>query len=203
MQPTLGWQLPSLQHYVAKRRFGYVVRSVEKLVHVLMPSSSSWSRGSLWLLVLCHSDVAHLSGMDELRVRSPSPDCPDPTHYAPGLAPSPLLPVSSLGSQNGCFSSRSTVVLSSPYPSASTPAPVASDVTLDGNLSSKAIPTKPKHSQKGHASTDSSMVANDHIPTSNSFAALLESDVDDNAAVSKSVNNRLTEEELLQISPPK
>ncbi|GMH25266.1 hypothetical protein Nepgr_027109 [Nepenthes gracilis] len=69
--------------------------------------------------------------------------------------------------------------------------------------SSKAIPTKPKHSQKRHASTNSSTVATDHIPTPNSFAALLKSDVADNTAVSKSVNNnQLTEEELLQISPP-
>ncbi|GMH31672.1 hypothetical protein Nepgr_033516 [Nepenthes gracilis] len=40
-----------------------------KLVHVLMPSSSSWSRGSLWLPVLCHADMAHLPRMDDLRVR--------------------------------------------------------------------------------------------------------------------------------------
>ncbi|GMH21052.1 hypothetical protein Nepgr_022894 [Nepenthes gracilis] len=40
----------------------------KKLVYVLMPSLS-WSRGLLWLPVLCHTDVAHLPGMDDLRVR--------------------------------------------------------------------------------------------------------------------------------------
>ncbi|GMH17754.1 hypothetical protein Nepgr_019595 [Nepenthes gracilis] len=38
-------------------------------VHVLMPSSASWFRGSLLLLVWCHADVPHLPDMDELRVR--------------------------------------------------------------------------------------------------------------------------------------
>ncbi|GMH25265.1 hypothetical protein Nepgr_027108 [Nepenthes gracilis] len=66
--------------------------------------------------------------------RGPSPDCPDPTHYAPGLAPSPLLLVSSLGSPNGCFPSRSIIVLSSPIlppPALCLWLPV---LTLDGNL---------------------------------------------------------------------
>ncbi|GMH31665.1 hypothetical protein Nepgr_033509 [Nepenthes gracilis] len=34
-----------------------------------MHSSSSWSRGSLWLPVTCHADVPHLPSMDDLCVR--------------------------------------------------------------------------------------------------------------------------------------
>ncbi|GMH02072.1 hypothetical protein Nepgr_003911 [Nepenthes gracilis] len=41
-----------------------------QLVHILMPSSSSWSRGLLWLPVWCHADMAPLPGKDELCVRS-------------------------------------------------------------------------------------------------------------------------------------